>query len=133
MFVSLLVLGVTLVFSTCNKNNSFVSKKAMEKRLLGKWNLQPLLPGEGKEIWNFKSNGAVVRTDPNGEIIDQGAFEVHARPVNSKITITEMEYPRYNGKWFVVNLRKNILQLNNNEPCPEGIKHCGTFEREFYR
>ena len=136
-FFLLSILAFSYLFFSpgCAKNNSYISKMALKKKIVGTWHMVQFFPWDRVEDWEFTPGGSVIRYEvDSARIFDQGTYFVSARIFNSKLNINGFTDDAYNGKWFIVNISSGRLQINTAyRNCPDGRDHCGTFEREFYK
>lgn len=128
----LILFAVVLTSISCNKNNTYISKKKLKAKVMGTWYLQPTFNFDNDEVWVFDAD-KVTRLDPAGNEIDHGFYEVVPRINSSKINITGMINETYNGKWYIVIITGNTLQMTVDYKCEGGEKHCGIFQRDLYR
>ncbi len=125
-----------LVIAGCEKNNTFISNSKLEQKLEGTWHMVPLYLDDPSTIdWVFESGGNLtILNSADTNFLEHGSWTPSAHLVGSKLVINSLSDTMYNGKWLIVNLKNDRLQLNiNYKGCPEGQTHCGTLQREFYR
>jgi hypothetical protein len=125
-----------LAFAGCEKNNSFISNTKLEQKLEGTWHMVPLYLNDPSTIdWVFEAGGNLtILNSADTNYLEHGSWTPSAHLIGSKLVINSIKDTTYNGKWHIVNLKNDRMQLNiNYKGCPEGQTHCGTLQREFYR
>lgn len=131
-FFTILILAI----AGCEKNNTFISNAKLEQKLEGTWHMVPLYIDDPSTIdWVFESGGNLtILNSADTNFLEHGSWTPSAHLVGSKVVINSLKDTMYNGKWLIVNLKNDRLQLNiKYKGCPEGQTHCGTLQREFYR
>jgi hypothetical protein len=131
-FFSLLILAIV----GCEKNNTFISNTKLEKKLEGTWHMVPLFVTDPSTVdWVFEPGGNItILNSADTNLLEHGSWMASAHLIGSKVVISSLADSTYNGKWLIVNLKNDRLQINiGYKNCPNGQSHCGTLQREFYR
>lgn len=124
-FYKVLILGIGILFSSCEKQQLFMSSSKVEKQLEARWQKIDMTAEQSHISWEFFQGRVTLMK--NGEALATGSYKVDVGTTRIFITTSNFPEPGYdymNGKWKVITLDDHALVI-------AGSYSGGVLESEF--